>query len=88
MSEGITHKEILDRHDAQHGFGPLAKKKKAVAHKMAAHKARRLTLAEQREKTKNWPKAEPNREAGMKAQMARTEENMEYQRRHGRAWND
>lgn len=68
--------------------------KSKVLHKLSASgkiilkKARRLTPKEQAEKTKDWPRAVPGREYGMKAQMGRHEENLEHQRRFGRAWND
>lgn len=49
---------------------------------------RYLSKKEQKEKTKDWPKAIHGRKYGMKAQMERHEENREFQRKHGRAWND
>lgn len=49
---------------------------------------RYLSKAEQKEKTKDWPKAEHGKDYSMKAQMGRHQENREFQRRTGRAWND
>jgi hypothetical protein len=86
--EGKRYEDILNEHDAHHGFGPLAKKKREMAKKIKLPQPRKLTPAEQKEKTKNWLKAEKGRETGMKAQMGRHEENKEHQKRTGRAWND
>lgn len=83
MSEGMQYKHILDERDRLHS----SPKSKAIS-KVKHEQPRRLTLAEQKEKTKNWPKAIPGKEYGMKAQMGKHEENREFQRRTGRAWND
>ncbi len=77
----------------------LEKSKRRVAEKMFkkmgnsekekqvnAGTGRKLTPEEQKFKTRSWPKS--GKEVGMKAQMERHEENREFQRKTGRAWND
>lgn len=61
---------------------------KESGHYFSPQGVRYLNKTEQKEKTKDWPKAVKGREYGMKAQMKKHKENREFQRRTGRAWND
>lgn len=59
-----------------------------ASRKIPSHSAgtgRKLTLKEQREKTKDWPKAV---KGGSVAWPETAEQKREHQRRFGRAWND
>jgi len=67
---------------------------KAVQHMGSKSKAliklkqpRMLTPEESAERRKNWPRA-TGHEVSQEAQMHRNKENVEHQRRTGRAWND
>ena len=84
-------KKMISEPASKEWFKKHSSKGKAldkVSGKIKKKPVRYLTEAEQKEKTKNWPKAEKGKDYSMKAQMGRHQENRNYQKNTGRAYND
>lgn len=83
------HDSFLKEHSKRMGELRKPLHKAATSHSKALErkKPRMLTPKESAEKTKNWPKAEGH-SISQEAQMLRDKENIDYQSKYKRAWND